>query len=76
MLVILGNSFQSYHDRWSTPGARGNRPERLLQLVEAGVVVELPVSDHGFHVASAFNDMSLHVFPAELVLQHAAVLFK
>lgn len=30
----------------------------------AGVVRELPVPDHSYPVASAFNDMSLHTFTA------------
>jgi hypothetical protein len=32
--------------------------------VAAGVVYELPVPDHKYPVASAFNDMSLHCFSA------------
>lgn len=28
----------------------------------SGAVLELPVRDGGYHVASAFNDMSLHIF--------------
>lgn len=126
-IAVLGNSFSSYHERWSLGGgATANagmavlwhaalqlprssggsreavaevlfikkcicpplilhyhqhtpavppparpapagipRPERLLQLVAAGAVLELPVRDGGFHVASAFNDMALHVFPRD-----------
>lgn len=30
----------------------------------AGAVCELRVPDHGYSVASAFNDMSLHTFSA------------
>jgi hypothetical protein len=44
------------------------RPVTLLLLLPraaAGAVLELPVPDHRFHVASAFNNMSLHVFPAD-----------
>jgi hypothetical protein len=33
-------------------------------LIAAGVVQELPVPDHKYPVASAFNDMSLHTFTA------------
>jgi hypothetical protein len=69
-LAILGNSFSSYAERWALgPGGPARRaglapPARLLQLVAAGAVRELPVRDAGFHIASAFNDMALHVFPA------------
>lgn len=66
-LAILGNSFSTYQERWSgAPNMRPKtvRPGRLLQLVEAGAVLELPVPDHRHHVASAFNDMSLHTFGA------------
>jgi hypothetical protein len=34
------------------------------RFVCAGCVVELRVPDHSYHVASAFNDMSLHTFRA------------
>jgi hypothetical protein len=33
-------------------------------IVRAGRVVEVAVPDHGYHVGSAFNDMSLHTFRA------------
>ncbi|KAI8471053.1 MAG: hypothetical protein J3K34DRAFT_458516 [Monoraphidium minutum] len=64
-VAILGNSFSTYRERWAAPGAKpgGTRPGRLLRLAEAGAVLELPVPDGAFHVASAFNDSSLHVFP-------------
>ncbi|GBF96544.1 hypothetical protein Rsub_09127 [Raphidocelis subcapitata] len=64
-VAILGNSFASYWERWNGSASRpgGTRPERLLRLVEAGAVTELPVPDGSFHVASAFNDSSLHTFP-------------
>ncbi|WIA36017.1 hypothetical protein OEZ86_007380 [Tetradesmus obliquus] len=66
-LALLGNSFGSYQARWAAPSARRPstvRPDRLLQLVEQGAVCELRVPDHGYSVASAFNDMSLHTFSA------------
>lgn len=43
---------------------RRARPDALLRIVEAGAVLEVPISDHHFPVVSAFNDMSLHLFPA------------
>ena len=43
---------------------RRTRPDALLRIVEAGAVLEVPISDHHFPVVSAFNDMSLHLFPA------------
>ncbi|WIA15841.1 hypothetical protein OEZ85_012596 [Tetradesmus obliquus] len=66
-LALLGNSFGSYQARWAAPSALRPstvRPDRLLQLVEQGAVCELRVPDHGYCVASAFNDMSLHTFSA------------
>jgi hypothetical protein len=35
----------------------------------AGAVEEHPIKDFNFHVVSAFNDMSFHVFPAEKLRQ-------
>jgi len=65
-VAILGNAFSTYLDRWRAAGGKpsGARPDRLLRLAEAGAVLEVPVPDGGFHVASAFNDSSLHIFPA------------
>ena len=37
--------------------------------VLTGAVVELPVRDFSFHVTSAFNDLSLHIFPAAKLVQ-------
>jgi hypothetical protein len=35
-----------------------------VPALHTGVVQELPVPDHKYEVASAFNDMSLHLFSA------------
>lgn len=67
-VALLGNSFATYWERWSAPSGHkptGRRPDHLLRLVEARAAVEVPVPDGGFHVASAFNDSSLHVFARE-----------
>lgn len=66
-VVILGNSFAKYKERWSMPGVRGaedqrRRPDTLLGLVESGAVVEVSIPEYGFPVTAAFNDMSLHIF--------------
>ncbi len=37
----------------------------------AGAVLEMGVPDHRFHVASAFNDMSLHLFSAAKLAEAA-----
>lgn len=77
-LAILGNSFSTYQERWSGPPnmrPKTVRPGRLLQLLEAGAVLELPVPDHKYHVASAFNDMSLHTFVAAAVAAGCTGLF-
>jgi hypothetical protein len=34
-----------------------------------GAVVELPIRDFSYHVTSAFNDLSLHIFPAAKLQQ-------
>jgi len=67
-VVIIGNSFAQYRERWS--GYQTNlqgqpdrkRPVMLLQLCEDAIVHETHLDDQGFPVAGAFNDMSLHTF--------------
>ncbi|CAI5987655.1 unnamed protein product [Closterium sp. NIES-64] len=56
-VVILGNSFASYEERWSV-GAQPStpRPTTLLQAVQRGVVEEVPVDAAAFPLISAFND--------------------
>jgi len=64
-VVILGNSFAQYHERWSLASARHlgrRRPEALLELCESARVCEVKVDDGDFEVAAAFNDLSLHTF--------------
>lgn len=63
-LVLLGNSFATYQDRWALPSAQVGRvrPEKLLSLVQRGAVVERRVDECGFPDISAFNDMSAHAF--------------
>lgn len=66
-VAVLGNSFALYRERWAQVGStqaqhRRGRPDALLRAVEAGQVLEVPVSDCGFPVVSAFNDMSFHLF--------------
>lgn len=63
-VVILGNSFRQYHERFSMRSGEVHvsRPETLLRLVTDGRVVEVPVPEIGFPVTSAFNDISLHMF--------------
>ena len=40
-----------------------DRPHELLAVAASGTAVELPVSEADFPVPSAFNDLSLHLFP-------------
>ena len=47
------------------PPALPERPDTLLRLCECGIVHELAVSECGFPVASAFNDLGLHWFPPD-----------
>jgi len=65
-VVIIGNSFAKYHERWSllskTQQEEKERPETVLNLVENGNVVEISLPENGFPVTAAFNDMSLHMF--------------
>ena len=66
-IIILGNSFKMYHERWAMPGLRTaqqqrRRPDTLLALVDSGRVSEKPIHEFDFPVTAAFNDMSLHTF--------------
>ena len=60
-----GNSFHSYAQRWAQKAAKGTngRPHELLAASMSGTAVELPISEADFSVSSAFNDLSLHLFP-------------
>jgi len=63
-VCVLGNSFRTYHERWTLAGnqAGRRRPERLLWLSETGGVTEVGVSDRGYPAVSAFNDTAAHTF--------------
>jgi hypothetical protein len=64
-VVILGNLFSTYVDRFNGYTRRMSGwgfPARLLELCVVGAVVEMPVSDQGFRLISAFNDMGLMTF--------------
>ena len=68
-VVMLGNSFSSYQERWSwreglcrATATAAFKPETMLELVDSGRVMEMRVSEEKFPVAAAFNDMSLHTF--------------
>ncbi|KAL4425368.1 hypothetical protein ABPG75_009384 [Micractinium tetrahymenae] len=43
-------------------GGGGERPDTMLRLCDCGAVRELAISERGFPVASAFNDLGLHWF--------------
>lgn len=64
-IAILGNSFHSYVQRWAHRPKKDNadRPHELLAVSASGTAVELPVNEADFPVTSAFNDLSLHLFP-------------
>ena len=63
--TAAGNSFHSYVQRWAHNPKKDNadRPHELLAVSASGTAVELPVNEADFPVASAFNDLSLHLFP-------------
>jgi hypothetical protein len=65
-VIIIGNSFATYHERWSmlskSQQEEKKRPETLFELVENEKVVEISLPEKGFPVTAAFNDMSLHMF--------------
>ncbi len=60
-----GNSFHSYVQRWAHRSKKdsADRPHELLAVSASGTAVELPVSEAEFPVTSAFNHLSLHLFP-------------
>ena len=62
-VVILGNSFAAYDDRWTMPSAMGAqvRPDRVLAAVPH--LREVAVEAKGYRVVSAFNSLALHFFP-------------
>lgn len=67
-----GNSFHSYVQRWAQRSKKDNadRPHELLAVSASGTAVELPVNEADFAVTSAFNDLSLHLFPEWKVSEH------
>lgn len=64
-IAILGNSFRAYAQRWALPSKKNSpdRPHELLAVSASGTALELPVDEADFPVTSAFNDLSLHLFP-------------
>jgi hypothetical protein len=73
-VLILGNRFSGYQRSWALPHRAqqagsgvhgGERPDTMLALCTAGAVHEAAVSESGFPVASAFNDLGLHCFPPD-----------
>eukprot|EP00798_Chlamydomonas_sp_ICE-L_P001326 gene1326-32683_t len=65
-VAIIGNKLSTYKERWSLPSKAVDPkcPRHMLELIEAGHVLEVGVPDGGFHELSAFNDMAMHVFSA------------
>lgn len=62
-VLILGNSFHKYQERWSVfPQPMSPRPDCLLELQKKHVK-EYIVDPVNFPLGSAFNDMSWHFFP-------------
>lgn len=61
-VIILGNSFETIHERWCGPTYRRRvgKPGRVLALVDHAVVTECSLDGSGFRVENAFNDTSLH----------------
>ncbi|KAL2609193.1 hypothetical protein R1flu_027766 [Riccia fluitans] len=58
-IVIIGNSFRTYSERWTTyPLPDGEIPSYLLKVQE--FVEEIPIDDD--FSPSAFNDTSWHLF--------------
>ena len=66
MRMHAGNSFEASHDRWCRGQAAHSNDDRCpAAAVDAAPgtrLVEIAVSERGYDVTGAFNDMSLHVF--------------
>lgn len=64
--MCAGNSFEASHDRWCRGAARHSSGERCpaaaVDTVAGTRLVEIAVSERGYGVTGAFNDMALHVF--------------
>lgn len=64
--MCAGNSFEASHERWCRGPAAHSSDERCpAAAVDAALgtrLIEFAVSERGYDVTGAFNDMSLHVF--------------
>ena len=56
------NRFHSYVQRCTHRSQKDNA-DRPHAVSASGTAVELPVNEADFPVTSAFNDLSLHLFP-------------
>ena len=75
--LLAGNSFRRYGEQWSSrkpSSGKGEPPHELLALLASGTVVELAINEADFPVPSAFNDLSLHLFPEWKVIDESLSL--
>jgi hypothetical protein len=66
-MAILGNSFAAYHNHWTNKGPstfkKAMAASATLRAVTEQCVLEVAMCGSLFSVASAFNNLSLHLFP-------------
>lgn len=61
-LVILGNSFQDYQERWSSPiGGKSKPPFHVIQYQQ--VAQEIPLKATSSPDLPGFNNLSWHFYP-------------
>eukprot|EP00898_Chlorokybus_atmophyticus_P002965 jgi/Chlat1/366/Chrsp10S01486 len=73
-LIVLGNSFNHYHERWDAgfiSSKRHYRPDSVLDIWPR--TLEVAIDAGNFEVTGAFNDMSLHTFQPEVKVPVANV---
>lgn len=62
-VLMLGNSFSQYADRYDNPNTKKNNDLKIIaQMYKDKKVIEIPLPDKDFDVTGAFNDLSLHIF--------------
>lgn len=61
--LTAGNSFRNYAQPFILRSRHEERPYHLLEVISSSTAWELAISEADYPVTSAFNDLSLHLFP-------------